>query len=225
MFREVSTLLLCAAALAACDRKNEVGMTCADLVVPGVVISRAGIDVQIRDPFGRGQAIGSTVVAKSDGVAEDRTDIRDTLNAYTAYSHAGTFSVQVSRPYYRDAIVSNVVVRPEGCAVATTTVPVTLELAPGAPPLRSMIIVGADFLYQPGVQVHLLPHFDADPGVSTAVTWSLSDASLATVDANGVVTAKCTKDGGTETVTATSVVDAGISATVRLGVAGANNCP
>jgi hypothetical protein len=217
-------MLLFAAAIAACDRKNEVGMKCADLVVPGVVISPPGIDVQIRDPFGRGQAIGSTVIARSDGTVEDRTDVRDTLNVLTAYSHTGTFTVQVSRPYYRDAIVNDVVVRPEGCTVATTTVPVTLELLPGAPPLRSMIIVGAEFL-SPGLQAHLLPHFDADPGVSTAVTWSLSDASLATIDGNGVVTAKCTRDGGTETVTATSVADASISATARFGVAGANTCP
>ena len=58
----------------------------------------------------------------------------------------------------------------------------------------------------------------------SAVTWQVSDATLASIDANGVVTAKCTKDGGTLKVTATAVADGATTAFVNIGVAGAS-CP
>src|SRR5690348_1463148 len=185
----------------------------------GVAVYASGIVLQVRDPFGRGQAIGTTaVIRRSDG-STDQSFVRDTLNIEGAGNQTGTFSATVSRPYYLDATVTDIKVTANGCGVNTATVPVTLSLAPGAPPLRSLILLGADFLYAPGVQVHLVPHFDANPDVSTAVTWTVSDSSLATVDANGVVTAKCTKDGGTEKVTATAAFDGTTSASVSLGVA------
>jgi len=52
--------------------------------------------------------------------------------------------------------------------------------------------------------------FDADPGVSTAVTWSSSDNAVATVAATGVVTGVTP---GTATIRATSVADPRRSAT------------
>lgn len=190
----------------------------------GVVIFSPGIVLQVRDPFGRGQAIGTTAVIRRADGSTDQSVVRDTLNIDGTSNETGTFSATLSRPYYRDETVANIKVTPNGCGVNTATVPVTMQLAPNAPALRSFILLGADFLYQPGVQVHLVPHFDANPDVSTAVTWSVGDTTLATVDANGVVTAKCTKDGGTVKVTATSVADTTMSASVNIGVAGAS-CP
>ncbi|HKW10883.1 MAG TPA: Ig-like domain-containing protein [Gemmatimonadaceae bacterium] len=192
---------------------------------PGVIVQVAGIDLQVRDPFGVAQAIGTVAtVRRSDGT-EAFAVVDDTLNIHAAFNVTGTFTVTLSRTYYRDAAVANVSVTPDGCVVHTTTVPVTLELAPGAPALRAMTVVGGDFLDHPGAQATLLAHFDADPGVSRAVTWQVSDATLASVDANGIVTAQCTKSGGTVKVTATSVVDASITSFVNLGVAPTASCP
>lgn len=192
--------------------------------IPGVIVQVAGIDLQVRDPFGVAQAIGTVAtVRRSDGT-EAFAVVNDTLNIHAAFNVTGTFTVTLSRTYYRDATVANVSVTPDGCVVHTTTVPVALELAPGAPALRAMALVGGDFLDHPGAQATLLAHFDADPGVSRAVNWQVSDATLASVDANGVVTAKCTKSGGTVKVSATSVVDATITSFVNLGVAPTASC-
>jgi hypothetical protein len=192
---------------------------------PGVIVQVPGIDLQVRDPFGVAQAIGTAaVVRKSDGT-DAFTVVDDTLNIHSAFNVAGTFTVTLSRPYYRDATVTNVAVTPNGCVVNTTKVPVALELAPGAPAVRAIAVVGGEFLDHPGAQANLIAHFDADPSVSRAVTWQVSDATLATVDANGVVTAKCSKPGGTVKVTATSVVDASITSFVNIGVAPTASCP
>ena len=193
--------------------------------VPGVVVQGPGIDLEVRDPFGRGQAIGtSAVVRRTDGSVAP-ANVQDTLNILSVYDIDGTFSVTLTRPYYKDATISPVVVTftSDGC-LKVTKIPVTLQLAPGAPPLRAITILGADFLDHPGAQAQLAAHFDADPGVSTAVTWQVSDTALATVDANGVVTAKCTKSGGTVKVTVSSVVDPSVTSSVNMSVAPATSC-
>ena len=196
--------------------------------VPGVVVQGPGIDLQVRDPFGRGQAVGTTaVVRRSDG-SLTLANVEDTLNILSAYNITGTFTVTLTRPYYKDVTVTNITVKTtasNACSVSATKVPITLELAPGAPPLRALTVLGAAFLDHAGTQASLQPHFDADPGVSTAVTWALNDATLASVDPNGIVTAKCTKSGGTVTVTATSVVDPSITSSVNMGVAPMASCP
>jgi hypothetical protein len=225
-------VLLVSAAAAACSSDEVMPrIGCAGVgpgEIPGVVVQGPGIDLQVRDPFGRGQAVGtSATVHRSDGTVVV-ANVQDTLNILAAYNITGTFTATLTRPYYQDATVTNITVTtiaPNACSVNTAKVPVTLQLAPGAPPLRALTILGAAFLDHAGAQAKLQAHFDADPGVSTAVTWAVNDATLASVDANGVVTAKCTRAGGTATVTATSVVDASITSSVSLGVAPASSCP
>ena len=217
--------LLAGAAVVACSSSVDETVHGCGGRLPGVIVQVAGIDLQVRDPFGVAQAIGTVAtVSRSDGT-EAFAVVNDTLNIHSAFNVTGTFMVTLSRTYYRDATVANVSVTPDGCAVHTTTVPVALELAPGAPALRAIAVVGGDFLDHPGAQTTLLAHFDADPSVSRAVNWQVSDATLASVEANGVVTAKCTKSGGTVKVTATSVVDASITSFVNLGVAPTASCP
>ncbi|HEY2375551.1 MAG TPA: Ig-like domain-containing protein [Gemmatimonadaceae bacterium] len=219
----VAAGVLVAAIVAGCSAPEQVPQTCGG--PPGVLVQVAGIVLEVRDPFGRGQAIGTTATVKrSDGITAP-ADVEDTLKIGSAFDLAGSFSVTLSRPYYQDATVSNVNVTPNGCIVNTTTVPVVMQLAAGAPPLRAMTVLGAVFLDHAGAQAQLVPHFDADPGVSTAVTWQVDDATLASVDANGVVTAKCTKSGGTVKVTATSAVDASITSSVTMGIAPVASCP
>jgi len=194
--------------------------------VPGVVIQGPGIDLQVRDPFGRGQAIGTTaVVRRTDGFVAG-VDVQDTLNLLSVYNLEGTFDITLTRPYYLDATLSPVAVSltSDGC-LNVKKIPVTLQLAPGAPALRAITILGADFLDHAGAHAQLEAHFDANPNVSTAVVWQSSDPTLATVDANGLATAKCSKSGGTVTVTVTSAVDPTVTSSVHMGVAPAATCP
>src|SRR5256885_324393 len=163
----------------ACSSEETTTEQGCNMPVPGVVISAPGIDLQVRDPFGRAQAIGTTAVVRRSDSAPVEAFVNDTLNIYSAINVSGTFTVTVHRPYYIDATVGNIVVTPHGCVVNQTKVPVVLQLAPGAPALRSLVIVGAEFLGQPGAQAHLVAHFDANPDVSNAVTWQVSDATLA----------------------------------------------
>jgi hypothetical protein len=193
--------------------------------VLGVIIFAPGIDLLVRDPFGRGQAIGTSATIRGSDGTTDQTRAEDTLHLVSEANRTGTFTVTVTRPYYRDATITNVKVTPNGCFPNTTTVPVTLQLAAGAPSLRAMILLGQQFLDAPGAQAHLVTHFDANPDVSTAVTWDVNSPTLASVDANGIVTAKCTTTGGTVTVMATSLVDPSITSSVNLGVAPAASCP
>ena len=214
-----------AAIVAACshDDPNN-GQTCQP-IIDGLIIYAPGIDLQVRDPFGRGQAIGTTaIIRRSDG-SVDQGQSDDTVNIVGARNLAGTFTVTLSRPYYSDVTLNGIKVFSTGCSVQTTTIPVTMPLAPGAPPLRTLTILGQDGLYAPGVQIHLVPYFDADPIVSRAVTWKLSDTTLATIDSSGTVTAKCSRSVGTETATATAVYDGKTSASVQFGVAAGSNCP
>jgi hypothetical protein len=185
--------MLISVVVGACSSAGDDNTQTCGGTAPGTIALVAGIDLKVRDQFGVAQAIGTNaVVRNADGALADAI-VDDTLNIGAAFNIIGTFSVTLTRPYYRDATVANVVVTPDRCVVHTTEVPVTLQLAAGAPTLRALAVVGAEFLDHPGAQANLVAHFDADPSVSRAVTWQVSDATLATVDANGVVTAKCSK--------------------------------
>ena len=226
MVRWIACIALGAACVvAACSSDDAVVNGGCQGRLPGVLVQVAGIDLKVRDPFGRGQAVGTTAIVHSGSGIDQQAFVRDTLNIEGAFNEVGTFSVTVTRPFYLDATIGNVRVTPNGCVVNTTTVPVALQLAPGAPALRALTIVGVTFLDHAGAQATLLPYFDANPDVSTAVTWQVNDATLASVDANGVVTAKCTKSGGTVKVTATATADGTTSASASIGVAPAASCP
>jgi hypothetical protein len=208
--------LLAAAALTACDH-DTAKLSCVDMSAPGVVFYAPGIDLLLRDPFGRGEALGTTVIVHNGGDSVLTIGI-DTLHVNAGYAYAGTFLVRVTRPFYRDTVLSNVVVQAGDCSVLTTHLSLTLQLAPGAPPIRSIGVIGADFLVAPGEHRQLSARFDANPGVPTAVTWQLADTTLAQIDAAGVVTSKCSLAGGTETVTAVATADTTVRGSVSFGV-------
>lgn len=212
----VTAALLSVVALGACDHDTAT-VSCFDMNFPGVVVYRPGIDLVLRDPFGRGEALGTTVVVHNGSDSVLTTGI-DTLHVSAGYQYAGTFSVRVSRSFYRDIVVTNVVVKASDCSVAIVQLPLTLQLAVGAPALRSVDVFGADFLSTPGQQRQLSARFDANPGVPTTVTWRLSDNTLAQIDATGLVKAKCSVVGGTETVTAVATADTTVRGSARFGV-------
>jgi hypothetical protein len=216
-----------AAVVAACSGADMQPQACESLEAPGALVAVPGIDLRVRDPYGQGEAIGTTVTQVGGPAGPMQTYAADTLNIYTAYDVTGKFTLTLTRPYYQDQTIPNITVTPNGCLVNTTEVPVTLQLAPGAPPLRALDVAGASYLGDPGAQAHLIAHFDADPNVSRAVTWQVNDTTLATIDANGVATARCPNPGGTLKVTAKAVADPTVSGSASMSVAPftASYCP
>ncbi|HET9685119.1 MAG TPA: Ig-like domain-containing protein [Gemmatimonadaceae bacterium] len=193
--------------------------------LPGVAVFQPGIDLVVRDASGRGEALGDTVITYrgSDSV---RTVGFDTLHALAGFGAPGTYAVRVKRRYYVDAVIASVVVPTAQCGgPVTQQVPVSLALAPGAPALRSIDVFGGGFLAAPGATTRVVARFDADPSVPTTVTWRLSDSSVATVDATGLLTAKCTTKILTDTVTAVATSDTTVRARSYFQVAQQASCP
>jgi Big-like domain-containing protein len=218
--------LVLAATIAACSGADmQPPDACETMLAPGTLVAAPGIDLQVRDQYGQAQAIGTSAVVKRSTGEVEQVSIADTLHIRSAYNVTGDFSVALSRPYYQDLTIAKVSVLPNGCIVNTTEVPVALQLAPGAPPLRALAVAGATYLYSPGAQAQLGAHFDADPGVSRAATWTVNDPTLATIDANGLLTAKCPNAGGTVKVTATSVATPHVSGDASMSVAPQTSCP
>lgn len=219
----VTACVLVATVLVAC-RHDEEGTSCYSPLINGTVAYSPGIDVLVRDANGRGEAFGTTVTvySASDSITTTGTD---TLHIRAGYTVPGNFKVRVRRPFYRDAVLPSVAVVSGQCNVVVTFVPVTLDLAAGAPAIRSLSVFGADFLYAPGVQRQLSARFDADASVPTTVRWGLSDTTIARIDAAGLVTAKCSLAGGVDTVTATATVDTAMKAKAVFSVAKVVACP
>src|SRR5579864_3602070 len=127
---------LCALVVLSCKHTSSAPeTTCTPL--NGVLVNLPGIDVSIRDAQGRAAALGATVVVhKADGTFVDSVfnQSGDTLHVLAGNRQTGTFSVEVSKPAYRDTTVGNVVVRPGShCyTIVEAEVPVTLQLSSGA---------------------------------------------------------------------------------------------
>src|SRR5206468_10427219 len=96
---------------------------------------------------------------------------------------------------------------------------VTLELKPGAPKVRSVVILSGNMGFGlPDLTAQLQATVDADPGVSTAVTWSSSDTTVATVTPTGLVRSRCRRTPGESIITAASVVDPRVRGHVSVSV-------
>lgn len=191
---------------------------------PGVTVYAPGIDLVARDAQGRGMALGDTAIAYR-GTDSVVTVGFDTLHVLAGFGAPGTYSVRLKRPFYRDVVLQSVTVPQAQCGgPVTQQVPVTLELVPGAPALRSVAVVGAGFLAAPGEQHQLTASFDADPSVPTTVTWRLKDSTVARVDASGLLTAKCTTKIVADTVTAVAAADTTVRARAPFQVAQQSSC-
>jgi len=222
----IGTALGAAGLVAACggDDPGTLRSTCFDPSAPGVAVPVPGIDLSLRDQNGHGLALGSTVTATGTGGVGPFRD-QDTVNVLVGTT-PGTFTLHVGEPFYRDTSIANVIVASDGCGrVVTTKLSATLELLPNAPAFRSVNIIGGFFLGEPGAKDTLRAYFDADPQVSRAVTWRISDTTIASLTPEGIVTDKCTLDGGTETATVVPLADTTRQTSVRFSVAPRTSCP
>ena len=86
-----------------------------------------------------------------------------------------------------------------GPAVTTTTTAVSKVNSVAVAPVSATMNIGD--------KITLIPSVNADAGLATTVTWSSSDATKASVDGSGVVTAVAATPG--VAVCATSTVDTG----------------
>lgn len=227
--RAGTCLCFAAIALAACDHDPRRPEGCTDLAFPGILVPDPPINVAIRDTLGRGQALGATVVVRhaSGGLDSTVNTGSDTVHVRAGFPAAGSYSVTVHKPFYRDVSIASVTVNAGECTGAiTTNVPVILRLLAGAPPVRSVGLLGGTvFLMAATDTAKLTAVVDADPGLTTAVSWRLADTTLATVSASGTVHARCTTLGGTDTVTAVSVADTTVRAKQSVVVAKQSTCP
>jgi Bacterial Ig-like domain (group 2) len=228
MHRTVASALIvvgAAAAVFACGRdQGPVGVRCGDVTVPGVLVMPPGIQVALRNAQGQPAALGASMTALNASQAPTPGYVADSLTL-DANVPAGTYSVRLAKPAYRDTTIANVVVLTGDCGlVQPTKLAVTLQPLGGATSVRSVGVAGTTFLATPGSQVQLVAIVDADPGLSHAVTWRVNDTTMATVDRSGLVTAKCSMSGGTVAVTATSVGNGDVSASATFGVGAAESC-
>lgn len=216
--------LLSLAGVALACHKGEATDPCLP-IVNGVVIYDPGLHLIVRDRAGQGEALGDTVIVYS---GKDSTiDVGyDTLQIYAGYHSTGTFSARVKRRYYADGIVPSFRVEGAACGgITPTTVLLTLQVAPGAPALRSIGIFGSTFVNGPGATNQLTTRFDADASVPRSVLWRLSDTTAARIDANGVLTGKCITKSRSDTVTALALADTNVRAKTLFSVATQPSCP
>lgn len=222
--RALVALVLGAAALvAACDGfPFETG--CAG-------VGYSAVTVTVRDQLGHPQALGATVMLQDGSYAETHAP-EDSLTVYGADDRGGrTYDIHVTKPFYNEVWVRGVRAPGGGCVTGhessptNIAVPIVLSLAPNAPPTRS---------------IHLLPQYtpildrgrqttltfatiiDVDPGVSRAVTWSMTGdtASVGLDPATGLLTYRCLATSGHVTVTATLTANPSISGSADLAVQG-----
>ena len=217
-----------ATALAACDSPTDVstgGVICAAIFLPAMV-------AEVRDDAGRPVAPGAHLSARFMAFpplyADTATGGGDPLRISSNGGRPGCYVVTVAKAGYETTTVPDVVVPGGPCGVTRpTVVPVTLRLRADAPAVRTVTVTpsGAGF-GAAGLGVQYRAIVDAADGVSTAVTWTVSDTMVATITADGRLTARCRTASGDALVVATSVADPTKRGTGRVGVfANATSCP
>ena len=187
-----------------------------------------GVAVRLQDDFGRPAALGAKLVVHDGAYVDSATGYSDPWTVGAADNRAGTYTLVVTRPWYDSVVLSKVDVPGGSCgAYQTVTVSSIVHLAPGAPPVRNVVVMphGAG-LGLAGLTLEYSAYVDANPGVDTTVTWSISDTTVARISPSGKLVSQCRTHWGEATVVATSTVDTTVKGTGDLTVfANAASCP
>ena len=169
--------------------------------------------VEVRNPSGRPAAIGTTIVIQ-DGAFKDSVDgahPRGELHVGAGERRPGRYEVRLYKPGYRTVILRDVMAPgDEECQYAepSDVRKVTLELLPGTPNVRSVVVLPSSMGFGlPNLELQLRAVVDADSGVSDAVRWTSSDTAVATISASGVLRSRLRTTTGNAVITATSVAD------------------
>jgi hypothetical protein len=166
--------------------------------------------VEVRGPDGSPTAIGTTVVIR-DGTFVDTGGAWDELRVGAGERRPGHYQVEVFKPGYERVILRDVMAPGDtvcNYAEPTDIRAITLKPLPGAPPVRSIVVLpNSSAMVGPGDTIRLRAVVDAAPGVSRAVRWSSSDTAAATVSPSGLLTARCLPASKDVVITAVSVAD------------------
>jgi hypothetical protein len=199
------------------DPTSPQDVTCADVGFPA-------IRVEVRRDDGRPIAAGATLIVTDGNFKQTTVETWSALTLEAAENRTGTYTVEVSKPFYQTIRIDRVSVPGGPCgADHTVTVPIMLKLLPGAPQIRSVSVSPPGVGLGVGLHNQYTVWVDAVPGADTSVTWSLSDPRVATIDQTGFLTARCSTTDDI-LVIATSKQDPARQGTGRLGVLG-NACP
>jgi hypothetical protein len=209
-------------ALAACSSPFET--SCAG-------VGYYALAIPISDRFGDPQALGATVTLTDGAYVEHDTASGSPLVIQAAGDRGGrTYDIRVSKPWYNDAVIKGVQTRGGGCVTGhenpsvTTTLPVTLALVPSAPAIRSVVLVPHHVLLDRTYTETFAfrPYVDANPGVSRAISWSISGdtGSVAFDAASGTVRYRCLPKSGYLMLYARSLVDARLVDSADVAVQG-----
>lgn len=199
------------------------------------VIGCAGVgyyalQVNVQDPAGNPQAIGSAVNLFAGDYHETDSSTVSPLAVEAAEEGGGrTYDIQVTKQYYQDTWIRGVhTFGPacyEGHGNPTITVPAVLTLVTGAPQLRSIHVVPPQGELDRAIGLNtVVPtvYVDADNGISRAVRWSISGDTAAVwlEPATGILHYRCTPSSGHVILTALSVVDSTVFGSADIEVQG-----
>jgi len=210
-----STLLLSAAGLGCgTDEPTTVGF-CPDIGIPSMV-------VDVRNQFGDPSAIGAELVATGGGVVLTGSGFGDSLRILTGdpFGVGGTFTVEVTKPWYEGARVEDVQV-PEGpCGVEEPfPVEVVIGLLLDAPSVRQVVLPPTGYGFGDGnISVEVPAFVEAATGVSQELLWRTSDSTVVSVSQSGKITSGCLQRLDSAWVSATSVVNATVGDSVLVTV-------
>lgn len=169
--------------------------------------------VRVRDQSGRPAAFGTTIVIE-EGAYKDSVDgsrAFSDLAVGAGERRPGVYEVRLYKPGYRPVVLHDV--RAPGDSLCHYAEPtdirdVTLALLPNARAVRSIVVSPPAMGFGlPNLTTQLRALVDADSGVSTAVEWSSSDTTVATISPTGLLRSHCRATPGAATITATSVAD------------------
>ena len=181
-----------------------VGVPCAGPGGPSVI-------ARVRTPDGRPAARGATLVLRDRFFTDSAgpTSSADGLTLGAGNRRIGRYQVTVSKPSYLPVVLESVAATGGACGVdVPTVVDVTLNLRPDAPPVRTVVAYPpAMGLGLAGLTVQMTAYVDVQPGIDTNVSWSISDATVATLSTGGFLRAACRTADGSATITARSRYD------------------
>lgn len=219
-------VLFCAAitalAVAACDG-FPLNVGCAG-------VGYYAVQVAIRDVQGNPQALNASITLYDGTFTERDSSIYDPLTILGASERGGrTYDILVSKPYYQDVWVRGVKAPGGGCVTgnekASITVPVVLQLASNAPPVRTVRLLPPRIvLDRPPYRdtATFRTYVDANAGLSRAVFWRITgDTGSVTFDATtGKFNYRCLARSGLIIVSALSVADSTVVGKAELAVQG-----
>lgn len=201
------------------------GIECAAIATPA-------LSVEIRDVDGNPAAIGATVsltrANTSKNLITPKVGYGDSLRVYLGGGGTtGSLDVYVTKPYYAPVVLRGIQVPSGPCGLGQGTIRVaaSVNLQPGAPPVRQIVVPPNSYGLAGNYSASIIAFIEAAPGVSKEVIWSSRDTTVARVSTSGIVIGQCRATAGKTWVMAASAVDPRIRDSVSVEVESKTSTP